>query len=309
MQLLHRSRRWLVLLLTLGLVALSTPAQAALPSSTPTQKLRCANGKTAKAWIAFESEYGPMTRLAADNPCKGQWIEFLWIGESESDPYGRSFFVAPGQQFHWEGSALTEWMLDGSWGGWDANEFARTVLVSPNEACVSNYYGEENGWTGYEGLVLLSDKDVRNAPECGSPIPKYSASHFTPAVCPAGDYRAGRESAVTWKTEGKKVVASYIGNDCIDTWIAAWWKLDNGRTAALWIGPGTTADLWKTDFAKLPVNTKDGRVRVTTYYSDQAATKAFTTADPNKRPFYYNGLIDYPAGGDTVRCTAGKKSC
>lgn len=296
---------FMALLLGAGMLASGAPAKAALPGSSPTDTDRCANGKTARTWIKFGPHPIGLSHLAADNPCTTEWVLFYFHGASESDPYGLSVFVAPGQRINLKGAALAEWGLN-NW--WD-EEYGSASLVAPNDACVTNYDHPTGGWTGYRGLLFKSATDVRNAPECGSPVPKYSAAHYTPAICPASDHQAGRESAVAWKTEGKKVVGLSIGNDCDDSWIAAWWKLDNGRTAALWMGPGTSADLWKTDFAKLPVKTKDGRVRVTTYFSDQAAAKAMTAADPKQRPFYYNGLIDWPAGGDTVRCSAGRKSC
>ena len=303
MQLLRPSRRSLVLLLTLALLAAAAPANAALPSSTPTQKLTCANGKTAKAWITFASAgWEEVQSIAADNPCKGQWVTFDFEVPSETNRVGRSLMVAPGQRLNWDRAAVIEWGL----GRWEKDDLNSISLVAAKDACVHNYSDDEFS-TNYDGMLFLSYKDVRKAPECGQPIPKYSATHFTNVTCPAGEPGAGRENWVKWKTEGKKIVGVAIDNDCFDNWIIAWWKLDNGRTAALWIGPHTSADLWKSDFATLPVKTIDGKVRVMT--SPESRIQDTFRSDPNKRPFYYNGLIDYNAGGDTVRCHAGKKSC
>ena len=83
----------------------------------------------------------------------------------------------------------------------------------------------------------------------------------------------------------------------------AWWKLENGRTVGVWPYPGDSADLWKSEFAKLPVKSKDGRVHLTTYpYADEE--DAFRS-DPKNRPFYYNGHLFF----DHATCSAGQKAC
>jgi len=291
------SRRSLALLLAAGMLALGAPAKAALPSSRPTDKHRCANGKTAKIWIRF-GYTDPLSHLAADNPCKSQWIVFTFPGGSESDPYGLSVFVAPGQRINLDGAALAEWGLNNWWEG----EYSGTGLVGANDACVRNYDHPTGGWTGYGGFLFLSEKDVRDAPECGQPIPKYSANHRVALPCSSPDEG---ERYLTWKTEGRKIVKLAVRNGCTENegWSIASWKLDNGRTVGVWVGPGEEIDLWKSDFGKLPVKTKDGRVRLTTAPAGDE-DDAFRS-DPKNRPFYYNGF----AHDDTVSCTAGKKSC
>ena len=291
------SRRSLALLLAAGMLALATPAKAALPSSSPTDTHRCANGKTAKAWAKFGSS--GLARLAADNPCKGQWVAFSFTGQSASDPYGTRVFIAPGQRVNLEGADL-EWGLS-QWG--DENG-GGSRLVDATNACVTNRYYPDSGWTGFNGLLFLSEKDVRDAPECGDPIPKYSANHRVALPCPSPDEH---EISLTYKTEGKKIVKLAVSDRfCKESerWAIAWWKLDNGRTVGVWVAPGEEIDLWKSDFGQLPVKSKDGRVRLTTAPAGDE-DDAFRS-DPKKRPFYYNGFIE---GDDTVSCTAGRKSC
>lgn len=298
MQLLRTRRRSLVLLVTFAMLALSAPAKAALPSSSPTHKHRCANGKTAKTWIKFapDGPHGPeVARLAADNPCRGQWVQFSFSGESESDPYGLSLFVAPGQRLNWEGAALAEWGL----ADWLEEESGPTRLADSKDACVRNYQGD-SGPTGFDGILFFSDTDVRSAPECGQPTPKYSANRYAEMPCPSGD----GTSYLTWKTEGKKLVKLAMSNGCgEESFTIARWKLDNGRTVGLWIEPGRYTDLWKSDFGTLPVKTKDGRVLLTTY--PVADEEDAFRSDPKNRPFYYNGYVH----DDSVVCTAGQKSC
>ena len=181
MHLLRRSRRSLVLLLTLGLVALSAPAKAALPSSTPTQKLRCANGKTAKAWVTFAPDgWQEVTSVAADNPCKGQWVRFDFEVPSETQRVGRSLMVAPGQRLNWDRSAVLEWGL----GLWEKDDLGPISLAAAKDACVDNSSDDEFS-TNYDGILFFNAKDVRSAPECGQPIPKYSPNHFAEMRCPA----------------------------------------------------------------------------------------------------------------------------
>jgi hypothetical protein len=299
MQTLRPARPLVALLLAAGMLAVSAPAKAALPSSTPTGTHRCANGKTARTWIKFGPHPIGVSRLAADNPCKTEWVLFYFHGASESDPYGLSVFVAPGQRINLEGAALAEWGLN-SW--WD-EEYGDASLVAPKDACVRNYDHPTGGWTGYRGLLFKSATDVRDAPECGQPIPKYSANHYVALPCPSPD---GHEIFLTYKTEGKKIVKVAVWNRyCTDwdRWAVAWWKLDNGRTVGVWVGPGEEIDLWKSDFGKLPVKSRDGRVRLTTAPAG-AEDDAFRS-DAKKRPFYYNGFVH----DDTVSCSAGKKSC
>jgi hypothetical protein len=303
MHLLRPSRRSLVLLLTMALLALAAPANAALPSSTPTQKLRCANGKTAKAWATFAPDgWEEVTSVAADNPCKGQWVRFDFQVPSETQRVGRSLMVAPSQRLNWDRAAVLEWGL----GHWEKDDLNSISLADAKDACVDNYSDDEFS-TNYDGILFFNAKDVRSAGECDQPVPKYSATHFSNVSCPSGDPGVGRENLVRWKTEGKKVAGVKVANSCFDYWIVAWWKLDNGRTAGMWIGPHTSADLWKSDFAKLPVKTKDGQVRVMTLPETELA--GTFGSNPKDLRFYYNGLIDFNAGGDTVRCHAGKKSC
>lgn len=296
---MKHTRTPLILLVASALLVVTAPAKAALPSSSPTDKHRCANGKTARTWIKFGPHPIGLSRLAADNPCKTEWVLFYFHGASESDPYGLSVFVAPGQRINLDGVGLAEWGLS-QW--WD-EEYGGASLVAPKDACVRNYDHPTGGWTGYHGLLFKSATDVRNAPECGQPIPKYSADHFAEMACPV----SGGTSYLAWKTEGKKVVKVALSNGCTedDNHMAiATWKLDNGRTVGVWAYPGQSLDIWKSEFGKLPVKTKDGRVRLTSYpYADEEDAGR---SDPKNRPFYYNGFLDRDG---TVSCGAGRKSC
>jgi len=290
----HSWRRLAVVSLTLALVALGTPARAALPASPPSETHGCANGRTAKAWITFSEEQG-VTLFAADNPCQGQWLEFAFPGLSASDPYGLFVFVAPGQRINWQGRTLGERGLTYWW----EEEYAGTDLVAPKSTCVSNYEGP-NGMSGYSGLLIFSDKDVRNAPECGQPVPKYQADRYMRTSCPSDS--SGSIALGSWKTDGKKLIKLEIDNGCSGNWAIAWWQLANGRKVAVWVEPHGYADLWKSELAPLPTNMKDGRVYLGTDRSLGVDADNLGSKDP-KRPFYYTGV----ASGDHVRCSAGAK--
>lgn len=296
MQLLHRSRRSLVLLLTLGLVALNAPAKAALPTSSPTGKHRCANGKTAKDWLNFEQsdrQSPSLSRLAVDNPCKNQWFQVFFRGLSESSPYGLSVFIAPGQRFNWEGRFLSELGLD----LWEEIEFESTGLVAPKSACVRNFEGSD-GWTGFRGLLIFNEKDVRNAPECGQPVPKYQADRMARVDCTSPD---PNYALAVWKTDTKKnlIKLAIYNNNCSAGWVIAWWELDNGRKVGVWVEPGEKTDLWLDELDGLPTKMKDGRVHIGTDRTLGVDVDDFGGSNPKKRPFYYNFVAngDHVAGG------------
>lgn len=290
-----RNSRPFVIALALIVLAWAAPAEAALPTSPPSETLACANGKTAKAWMNYGAEYGLLSMLAVDNPCKGQWVELAWPGWSVSDPYGQWIYVAPGKRFNWDGPRLREWRATG-----EAGEFTGARLVAPGAACVRNYEAA-NGWSSFNGKLVYSYDDVRAAPECGEPKPKYTAVRYKTIRCPSDQHTA----ELAWKVEGKKLVKLAADNSCSGRWAVAWWRLENGRTVGIWIEPGVPTDLWKAELDGLPTKTKDGNVSFA-LAQDLGADPGYAgVKDAKKRPFYYNGF----ASGDVVSCTAGQAKC
>jgi hypothetical protein len=274
-------RKAIVTLILLAMTALTAPrAGAALPKTAPSQTLRCANGKTAKVWTEYGAPYRRLSLLAAENPCKDRWLAMDWPGESESDPYGDTIFLAPGKRFNWDEPHLSEW------GMWEYEyEDAGASLVLPKDACVSNYETEESGLTSFSGSLVYGYNDVRDAPECGQPPSKYGASRYASAQCPYDDNTA----SLTWKMDGKKVIKLEMRNDCSGGWAIAWWRLKNGRTQAVWIEPGVSADLWKSELDPIFTDTADGKVHFGMDADFGADWDDISHRDPKKRPFYYNG--------------------
>jgi hypothetical protein len=288
-------RRLSVLTLSLALAGSAAPARAAaVPKAKPTSTHRCADGTTARAWVNFvvdPDELGDLTRIAVDNPCKKQWVSVRFPGTSVSDPYGSFVFVAPRQKINWEGRVLAEWF---GW-GWKQVEFGGTGLVEPKQACVKNFE-TDIGSSSYQGLVALSDKDIRNAPECGDPVPKLPASRSARALCLGNSGPYGPASRLSWKVDGKRLVKLEVANDCSANWTIVWWELDNGRKVAVWVEPGDSTDLWMSELDGLPTKMEHTRVHLGFDRTLGVDADDFGGSNPKKRPFYYN----FTASGDRV---------
>lgn len=288
---LRTRRRLSVASLALALVASTAPALAALPDQSPTDTAHCADGQAVKVWTEYNSHYPELTRLAAENPCPDRWLMIDWPGQSVSDPYGRTVFLAPGQRFHWDAASVLEWGLYQY-----EEDYAGIALVPESATCVQNYEAA-SGWSSYEGLLVYGDDDVKEAPECGQPVRIYEADRHGRAACPLSDTTA----TVTWKTLRQTLIKLEVRNWCSENWVVAWWRLANGRTVGVWVEPGGAVDLWKWELDAVPTTTKDRRVHLGTDRSLGVDVDEIGRPDPTRRPFYYNG---FPAG-DTVRCSAG----
>jgi hypothetical protein len=292
---MYRLRNWRrrsVASLTLALVAPISPAWAAWPEKPPTEIAPCADGKAAKVWTEYTRLSPRLIRLAAENPCADRWLKIDWPGMSVSDPYGTTVFLAPGGRIGWDTATIEE-LAAASY----EEEYIGIELVPAEAACVTNY-DATNGWTSFSGLVVYSDRDVREAPECGQAVPIYGADRHARAACTFDDHSA----ELTWKTLGRRLIKLEVHNWCSGGWAVAWWRLANGRTVGVWIEPDGSADLWKAELDGLPTDTKDGRVYLGTDRSLGVGLEDIVRPDPTKRPFYYNGF----AAGDTVSCSAGR---
>lgn len=260
------------------------PAHAAVPKTAPSDSLRCSNGKTAKAWLQFNPS-GWLSMLAAENPCTDRWVALRWPGHSVSDPYGSTYFLAPGKKFNFDTARLYEWGIREH-----QDEYAGLTLVEPKQACVTNRYGI-NGWTNFTGKLISSWDNVRDAPECGDPPPKHLSTRHAPIYCPKPDTGP---SDLAWKLDGKKVIKIEIHNAC-NFPVVAWWHFKDPRTgsvktAAVWVGAGFGyTDLWKSELNGLPVKTIDGKV----HFSDD---RVYDEAN-----FSYN----WSASGDQLNCVFG----
>jgi hypothetical protein len=279
------------LLCSLTLVA--DPAGAAVPTTSPTDTVGCANGKTARVWTHFQSNDQKLDLLAAENPCD-RWLEIAWPGLSASDPYGDWIYVAPHSTFNWDLPRLLEWGV-----GEDSFEYNGISLVPAQAACVHNYE-TENGGTGFQGLLVYGWDSVRFAPECGQPVPRYNADRHARATCPTVT-EPKNFAEFAWKLDGKKILKVWVYNPCPD-WVVAHWQVANGRTVGVWVAPGGYTDLWLGELKPVPTATKDGTV--TLALASAAERNRIGNGDPRARPYWYNAT----ANGDTLVCTAGARN-